>query len=175
MTTTLPPAFTVIMAVEVASLVVMVRVFDEVVPIVRAPVLEFKISPPAATVRLPASVTLAAPEETRLVRLMEALSTVMLPEALLKVKVPEPYDDGRNAAVEPIVVVPLKRTFRLVPVVGTKFSVPPVMVIVAPLPNTTFTAFALVIEPAVSTRAVADVPKLNFAVPVDPQSTTPLA
>jgi hypothetical protein len=153
----------------------MVSVLDELEPIVSVPVLELVISPPAATVRFPLIATLAALEVTKFVRLTALLSIVTLPAALLTVSVPDPKDDGKNAAVEEIVVVPLKMTFRFVPVVGTKFIVPAVNVSVAPLPTTTFAAFALVIEPSSSTRAAADEPKLNFAVPVDPQSMTAAA
>jgi hypothetical protein len=88
---------------------------------------------------------------------------------------PVPIDEGKNDWVDEMDVVPLKTTLKFAPVVGTKLNVPAVIVIVAPLPITTFAGFALVIDPAVSTRAVPDVPKLNFAEPEVPQSTTALA
>ena len=73
--------------------------------------------------------------------------------------------------------VPLNMTLRFEPVVGMKLNVPAVNVIVAPaaLPITTLAGVELVIDPAVSTNAVAVVPKLNFAVPVEPKSTAALA
>lgn len=163
------------MAADVASVVVIVKVFAAVEPIVRIPVLEFVISPPAAVVKFPVTVTLVTFEVVKLVTLRDELSIVSAPVALFTVNDPLPKVDGRNADVELMVVVPLNTTLLFVPVVGTKLIVPLVIVIVAPLPRTTFAGAADVMEPAVSTRAPAEVPKLNFAVPVDPKSTTPLA